>query len=269
MNLQLRGQVAVVVGGASGIGLAIGRAFAEEGASVVLADVAANAAESAAALPVVDAARHAGEVLDATDFDATTRFAASVAERYGRVDHVTAAAGAGSGKYGFPFWNLSPADWDRVLRVNLMTAVHAAHAFAPHLTAARRGTLLFLSSVAAQIGSQTDPPYSAAKAGVLNFAQCAAKDLAPYDVRVNTICPGMVQTPLNRSVWRAWHDRQPEGERLTYDEWAGDKVRRVAPLGRWQTPEEIGALAVFLASPQARNITGQTLNVDGGQVMHW
>ena len=91
--------------------------------------------------------------------------------------------------------------------------------------------------------------------------------MAPYDVRVNTICPGMVQTPLNRGVWQAWHDQQPLDQRRSYEDWAGEKVRKVAPLGRWQQPEDIAALAVFLASPRAVNITGQTMNVDGGQVM--
>jgi NAD(P)-dependent dehydrogenase (short-subunit alcohol dehydrogenase family) len=131
-----------------------------------------------------------------------------------------------------------------------------------------RGTLLFIASVAGQIGSQTDPPYSAAKAGVINFAQCAARDLAASGVRVNTICPGMVRTELNRGVWQAWMARQPESARLSYEEWGEDKVRRVAPLGRWQEPDEVAAMAIYLASEHARNITGQTLNVDGGQVMH-
>lgn len=78
----------------------------------------------------------------------------------------------------------------------------------------------------------------------------------------------MVKTALNRSVWQAWHDRQPEADRLDYEAWAADKIRRVAPLGRWQEPAEIATMAVYLASPHALNITGQTLNVDGGQVMH-
>jgi NAD(P)-dependent dehydrogenase (short-subunit alcohol dehydrogenase family) len=133
---------------------------------------------------------------------------------------------------------------------------------------ARRGSFLFFASVAAQIGSQTDPPYSAAKAAVVNFTQCAAKDLAPYQIRVNAISPGMIKTPLNRSVWEAWNRQQPESQQQSYEQWADDKVRRVSPLGRWQTPEDVAALAVFLASDRARNITGQTLNVDGGQVMH-
>ena len=112
--------------------------------------------------------------------------------------------------------------------------------------------MLFLASVAGQIGSQTDPPYSASKAALINFAQCAAKDLAPYGVRVNALCPGMVETALNRSVWEAWDRQQPEAERQSYEEWAGEKVRRVVPLGRWQTPEDVAAMAVFLASAAGR-----------------
>jgi NAD(P)-dependent dehydrogenase (short-subunit alcohol dehydrogenase family) len=185
------------------------------------------------------------------------------------VDHVAFAVGIGSGKFGFPFWSLAVEDWDRVLRVNLIGAAAVAHAFAPLLAERRLGTMLFLSSVAGQIGSQTDPPYSAAKAGLINFAQCAAKDLAPFGVRVNCLCPGMIQTPLNRSVWQAWADRQPPEARLDYEAWAGEKVQKLVPLGRWQTPEDVAAMAVFLASARAANVTGQTINVDGGYVMHW
>ena len=129
--------------------------------------------------------------------------------------------------------------------------------------------MLFISSVAGQIGSQTDPPYSAAKAGLINFAQCAAKDLAPHNVRVNSLCPGMVKTPLNRSVWEAWNARQPEDQRQSYDEWTAEKIKKLVPLNRWQEPEDIAAMAVFLASKQGQNIAGQTINVDGGYVMHW
>jgi NAD(P)-dependent dehydrogenase (short-subunit alcohol dehydrogenase family) len=156
-----------------------------------------------------------------------------------------------------------------MLEVNVVGAVNVAHVFAPVLARACSGTMLFLSSVAGQIGSQTDPPYSASKAALINFTQCAARDLAPYGVRVNALCPGMVETALNRTVWEAWSRRQPEGERQTYEEWAGEKIRRLVPLGRWQTPEDIAAMAVFLASSRAANVTGQTINVDGGYVMHW
>jgi NAD(P)-dependent dehydrogenase (short-subunit alcohol dehydrogenase family) len=263
MDLQLAGNSTVVFGAASGLGRAIAVAFAAEGARVVLADVSPAVAEAAQALAGARAA-----VVDVTDYSAVRDCADRVRAEFGGVDHVVYAVGVGSGKFGFPFWNLDPTDWDRVVRVNLVGAVHVAHAFAPAMAAARRGTMLFLSSVAGQIGSQTDPPYSAAKAGLINFAQCAAKDLAPFGVRVNALCPGMVQTPLNRSVWQAWADRQPADARQPYEEWAAEKIRRLVPLNRWQTPEDVAAMAVLLASPRAENVTGQTINVDGGYVMH-
>jgi NAD(P)-dependent dehydrogenase (short-subunit alcohol dehydrogenase family) len=153
------------------------------------------------------------------------------------------------------------------LEINLLGAVHVAHAFVGELCRSAPATMLFISSVAGQIGSQTDPPYSAAKAAIINFAQCAARDFAPHNVRVNTICPGMIKTDLNRAVWEAWRAKQPSDCSVTYETWADEKVRRVAPLGRWQTVEDVAAMAVFLASPLAANVTGQTINVDGGQVM--
>ena len=262
MDMQLTGSTAVVFGAARGLGHAIATAFATEGTRVILADTSPTVVEAARPSPTPSA-----EVVDVTDYPAVRACADRIRDGFAGVDHVVYAVGVGSGKFGFPFWNLDPADWDRVLRVNLVGAVNVAHAFAPAMAEARRGTMLFLSSVAGQIGSQTDPPYSAAKAGLINFAQCAAKDLAPFGVRVNTLCPGMVQTPLNRSVWQAWADHQPVGERQPYEEWAAEKIRRLVPLNRWQTPEDVAAMAVFLASPRAENVTGQTINVDGGYVM--
>jgi NAD(P)-dependent dehydrogenase (short-subunit alcohol dehydrogenase family) len=96
-----------------------------------------------------------------------------------------------------------------------------------------------------------------------------AKDLAPFNIRVNIVHPGMVKTDLNRSVWQAWHDRQPVDQRQSYEDWAASKIKQLTPLGRWQTPEDIANLIVFLASSRANNITGQSINVDGGWVMRW
>lgn len=269
MDLQISGNVAVVVGGAKGLGRAIASAFLAEGVHVAIVDRDSDTLAVAREFEVQGAERCVGFLADVTDESTIGAVAERIWRDFGRCDHVIHAAAIGSGKFGFPFWKLEPSDWDRVLRVNLIGAVNVAHAFAPKMAEARSGTLLFLASVAGQIGSQTDPPYSASKAGLINFAQCAAKDLAPFGVRVNSLCPGMVQTALNRSVYEAWAARRPEGERSTYDEWAGEKVRALVPLGRFQTPEDIAATAVFLASPRACNVTGQTINVDGGYVMHW
>jgi NAD(P)-dependent dehydrogenase (short-subunit alcohol dehydrogenase family) len=269
VDLGLSGDVAVIIGGAKGIGRAIAVTFAGEGAHLALVDrdpaVDATAREIAGeqgiqALPVVG---------DVTDYAAMQSASARVKERFGRIDHAVFAAAVGSGKFGFPFWNLQPSDWPRVLQVNVVGGANVAHAFAPALVEAKAGTMLFIASIAGQIGSQTDPPYSASKAAVINFMQCCAKDLAPFGVRVNALCPGMVQTELNRSVWAAWAARQKPEERQSYEEWAGDKIRRLVPLGRWQEQEDMAAMVVFLASGRAKNVTGQTINVDGGMVMHW
>jgi len=269
MDLQLSGHSAVIVGGARGIGLAIAEGFARERAAVAILDRAEETETAASALAGEYRVAVRPHRVDATDFAALQHVARDVHDAFGRIDHLVFAVGVGSGKFGFPFWNLTPADWPRVLEINVLTAVNTLHAFTPFFLEQRDGTVLLIASVAGQIGSQTDPPYSASKAALINFAQCAAKDLAPYNVRVNTLCPGMVQTTLNRAVWEAWNRQQPESERRSYEDWAGEKIKKVMPLGRWQTPEDMAAMAVFLASPLAKNICGQTLNVDGGFVMHW
>ncbi len=220
MELGLAGNVVAVFGAARGIGAAIARAFAAEGRARrghrSRPDASSISPRTRPQCSGPDRRRDRLSMPSAA-WPQRSR------DRFGRCDHVVFAVGVGSGKFGFPFWKLEPADWERVLKVNLIGAVNVAHAFAPAMAEARpirtkpsapvpSRSMLFLSSVAGQIGSQTDPPYSAAKAAVINFAQCAAKDLAPHGVRVNTLCPGMVQTPLNRSVYEAWAREQPESE---------------------------------------------------------
>jgi 2-hydroxycyclohexanecarboxyl-CoA dehydrogenase len=271
MGLNLRGHVAVVTGGASGIGRATAAAFAAEGAGVAIWDADEGRAQAAAS--EIAAERVIGIGCDVTDGAAVKAALARTVQALGAVGHLVHAAAIGSGKFGFPYTNLTPEDWRRVLEVNVMGMAQVAHALGPVL--ADRGeanggaTMVFVASVAGQIGSQTDPPYSASKAANINFAQCLAKDLAPRGVRVNTVCPGMVKTALNRAVWQAWHDAAAPAERLSYEEWAGRKIRAMVPLGRWQTAESVADVIVFLSSERARDVTGQTINVDGGFVMHW
>ncbi len=269
MELHLAGQTAIITGGASGVGLGTSRAFAEGMCRVAIWDVSANVEEVARQLTAEFGVSVIGCRVDVTDSEAVNRAVQTTITNFGSVEHLVHAAAIGSGKFGFPFSNLSPSDWPRVLEVNVMGMVNVAHAVAPVMVTQRQGTLIFVASVAGQIGSQTDPPYSASKAANINFAQCLAKDLAPHGIRVNTVCPGMVQTPLNEAVWRAWHDQQPEDQRLSYLDWAAAKIRTVVPLGKWQRPEDIADMIVFLSSARAAHVTGQTINVDGGFVMHW
>jgi NAD(P)-dependent dehydrogenase (short-subunit alcohol dehydrogenase family) len=269
MDLHLKGHTALVTGAASGIGLATAHAFAEEGCSLVLWDCSRQIEQVAQEIAEKFHVSTIGSVVDVADFASVQRALDESLQRGWLMEHVVHCAAVGSGKFGFPFTNLSPTDWPRTLQINILGMVNVAHALTPHLIQRKRGTFVFLASVAGQIGSQTDPPYSASKAANINFAQCMAKDLACHGIRVNTVCPGMVQTALNRSVWQAWYDQTPEADRLGYEEWTDRKIRAVVPLGRWQSAEEIAAMIVFLSSERAKQVTGQTINVDGGFVMHW
>jgi 2-hydroxycyclohexanecarboxyl-CoA dehydrogenase len=269
MDLELGGSVAVVTGGASGIGHACARTLALEGCLVSLWDLSETTERAAHTLSAEAGVRIDHVIVDVRDQAAVEAALRHTQEAVGPVAHLVHAAAIGSGKFGYPFTNLTPSDWSRVLDVNVMGMVNIAHAIAPGMIERRVGTMVFVASVAGQIGSQTDPPYSASKAANINFAQCLAKDLAPHNVRVNVVNPGMVRTPLNEAVWRAWNDQQAPDMRLTYQDWADAKVRAVVPLGRWQGVEDIADTVAFLSSARAAQITGQTINVDGGQVMHW
>lgn len=281
MDLQLKGKRCLVTGGASGIGLATAKLLIDEECHVVLWDQNRDVLEIAAGLcaekesAITDPSTKTckveikGEVVDVADEARVQQAAKELVERWGTLDHLVHCAAVGSRRFGFPFTNLKPEDWVRPMHVNVMGMVHVAHAIAPTMMAAKSGTMIFVGSVAGQIGSQTDPPYSASKAATINFAQCLAKDLAPYGVRVNTVCPGMVQTNLNRHVWESWCETVPPAERVTYEQWARSKIDSVVPLKRWQTSEDVASMIVFLSSVRAAQVTGQTINVDGGYVMHW
>jgi 2-hydroxycyclohexanecarboxyl-CoA dehydrogenase len=268
MDLGLTGRVAVVTGGASGIGWACARALSREGCHVALWDVSTQVKDAAKVMGRDFGCSSFGIPVDVADFAAVEEAVKQTETALGPIAHLVHAAAVGSGKFGFPFTNLKPADWPRVLEVNIMGMAHVAHAIAPGMISRKDGTLVFLASVAGQIGSQTDPPYSASKAANINFAQCLAKDLGPHGIRVNVVSPGMVRTPLNERVWKAWSDQQPAEKCRSYEDWATDKIRAITPLGRWQEPEDVADMVTFLSSVRAAQVTGQTINVDGGHVMH-
>lgn len=269
MDLNLAQHTALIVGGASGIGLATARTFAQEGANVVLWDLQESVVSTATELARDFQVEGLGLVVDITNEADVAQALDQTLQAANPIQHLVHAAAIGSGKFGFPFTQLNASDWKTILEVNVMGMVHVAHALTPHMVDSGGESMVFLSSVAGQIGSQTDPPYSASKAANINFAQCIAKDLAKHRIRVNVVCPGMVKTPLNRSVWQSWYDQAETSERLDYEVWAERKIRDLVPLGEWQTPEAIANMIVFLSSNRAHHVTGQTINVDGGFVMHW
>ena len=168
---QVADRHAVVFGAGRGIGAAIAQALHKTGAYLTLVDRDPQIAEQAKAL----ASRCS--VADVTDW-ASVRTVAGQCEAYAPVQHVIYAVGLGSGKSGFPFWNMEPADWAGIFEVNALGAVHVAHAFVKPMIARGDGSFVLLASVSGQFGARNDPPYSAAKAALINFGQVMAMDMA-------------------------------------------------------------------------------------------
>lgn len=267
---MLTKKLAIVTGGARGIGEGIARVLAEAGATVAIFDLdGEQAAKTAATLPNACI----GMACDVADEAAVTAAVEAVVKRLGGLDILVNNAGAGRAPLdpnvtrvagGGKVENMAAESWDEQLSQNLRTTFVTTKAAIPHLRARGGGAILNIASIAGLGAAPTLPAYAAAKAGVISLTKTLAIDLAPNDIRVNAICPGFLWT-------RAWQG-MVEGMRMTVPELKDrdprdiflDVVKRGVPLGREQTPEDIGYLVAFLASDVAHNITGQAIAVDGG-----
>lgn len=242
----LEGRVLLVVGGASGIGLAAARLAAADGAHVVIADVDPAGEQAAAALE--------GDVTfvacDGTELGSLERAVAVVLERHGRLELLLATVG---GAVLGEIDALDPATWERELTFNLTSAHLAARAALPAITARRGGAIVFTSSGQAVMAATDRAGYAAAKAGVISYTRSLAASVAGSGTRVNCIAPGPTDTPRFRAM-----NGGDEGV---------ERVRRQMPLGEIPRPEDCAAVALFLLSDAARQVTGQTVHVNGGLLM--
>ncbi len=264
--MRLEKKVAIVTGGATGIGRGIVLCMAKEGADVAIADlqveVAAKVADEVKALGrkaiVVKT-----DVTKAGDFQILFD---RVKQELGKIDILVNNAGTASPP-GNPFMNNVEADWDLVWAVNVKSIFFACKAIAPYFIERKAGKIVNIASIAGTMNSPNMPPYSVSKMGVVTFTKIVAKDLAAHGINVNAICPGMLWT----SFWHATAERMAKGggpyAGMTPRQVFEARVGAIIPLKREQTPEDIGWAAVFLASDDARNVTGQALHVDGGVVM--
>jgi 3-oxoacyl-[acyl-carrier protein] reductase len=246
---DLSDRVAIVTGGAAGIGRGIARVHAAEGARVAIADVdGAAAAEAAEALRAEGHDVLAIEV-DVVDRAAVDAMAATVIDRFGRIDILAANAGV----YQWDSLDeLTDEVWDRIMDINVKGALHSLQACLPAMRRQRYGRIVFTSSITGPlVATRHQAHYAASKAAMLGLMRSAALELADNQITVNAVQPGNVRTP----------GLEQAGAQLR------EKLIASVPLGRLAEPEEIGWAVRFLASEEAAYITGQTLVVDGGQVL--
>jgi 2-hydroxycyclohexanecarboxyl-CoA dehydrogenase len=249
-HMRLEGKIALVTGGASGIGAATARRLAAEGARVAVGDLNEEGGRAVAAELDGFACR-----LDVTDVASVGAAVEAVGEALGPVDVLV--NNAGTDLFSF-FVKTDPGLWDFVLGVNLRGTLAVTHAVLPGMQERRSGAIVNVASEAGRVGSQGSAVYSAAKAGVIGFTKAIAREAARYRVRVNAVAPGPIETPLLNAAPIVYGE---VGERLKQG------MIDATQLGRSGEPEEVAAAIAFLASEDASYITGQTLNVSGGLSM--
>ena len=242
MTGRLEGKVALVTGAASGIGAACAQRFLAEGAKVAGIDVAVPDSHPCDAFVAVDV----------RDWDAVSAAVNGIAAQLERVDVLVNAAGVSS--FGTAD-TIDEAEWSRVVDINLKGTWLVARAVVPGMVARGSGSIVNLASVEGIEGGQSQTAYNASKGGVVLLTRSMAVDYGPNNVRVNCLCPGMIETPMTAPL-------QEGGLRPVLD-WFKDQHL----LGRSGKPEEVAAAALFLASDDAGYVTGHVLNVSGGLYM--
>jgi NAD(P)-dependent dehydrogenase (short-subunit alcohol dehydrogenase family) len=249
--MQLENKVAIVTGGARGIGLAIARRYAAEGAKVVVADIDGKAGEAAASALGTACRFVRTDVGERRDAENVVAKACGV---FGGLDILVNNAGI---VHGADFLDLEEADFDRVLRTNLKGAFLVGQAAARRMVAQVKagkppGTIINMSSINAVVAIPNQVPYCVSKGGLAQLTTVMALSLAPYGIRVNAIGPGSIMTDILKAV--------------ATDREAKRKILARTPLGRIGDPEEIASIAVFLASGDSSYISGQTIYADGGRL---
>jgi NAD(P)-dependent dehydrogenase (short-subunit alcohol dehydrogenase family) len=246
---DLTGKKAFVTGASRGIGQAIAVGLAQAGADVA---VVARTEEglAATAKQIADCGREAHVIpADVTRQEAVE---AAVTAAIGRLGHVDIVVNnAGGSNFAVPFLELRLPGWDKIIRLNLDSAMYVCHAIGGHLAGRGQGSVINVASVAGLVGSPTLSPYGAAKAGLISLTKSLAVEWAALGVRVNALCPGWTATDLNRDLWE--HEE------------AGPATVATVPMRRWGRAEEMTGPALFLASDASSYMTGQVLVVDGGQ----
>ena len=297
--MKLEGRVALVAGGAQGIGEGIAICLAEEGAHIAIADINNDGAKKV--VESVDKMGRKGMVLlsDLTDEKQVTKVVEDTVNTFGKIDILVNVVGGASretttqlseqaaahGDSDMPeFMAFNGPVWDKYYELNLKSHVMLSRAVTPHFIKQRSGNIVNISSVSGRVPEPGHMPYGAMKAADISITWSFARALAPYNVRVNCICPGYVYTPLwDRGATLRYNQLKQAvaaGRKLPFnididqleklsprEVWLNYMVVPGTPLGREQTAEDMGRAVVFFVSDDAKNVTGQTMHIDGGATM--
>lgn len=251
----LHGKTVVVTGGGGGIGTATCRRFAQEGAAVAVFDLNLEAAERVAAGIRAEGGRAEAFRCDITDRASVDVAVAATESKLGPIDVLVNNAGWDVFK---PFTKTAPAEWSKLIAINLVGALHMHHAVLPGMAARKRGRIVNVASDAARVGSSGEAVYAACKAGLVAFSKTIAREHARDGITVNVVCPGPTETALLAGVVGGASNPEKLKEAFT----------RAIPLGRLGQPEDVAGAIAFFAADDAQFITGQVVSVSGGLTMN-
>jgi len=252
--MRLADKVAIITGGAEGIGRAYALGFAKEGAKVVIADVNQTAAEVLVGELVKDGYEALAIKTDVSKVKDVGEMVRRTLERFGRIDILVnnAAKFQRNPAARATIWELDPAEWESVIAVNLTGVFLCCRAVLPHMIEQQRGKIINIASSLAFLGESRFAHYSASKGGVVSFTRALAREVGRYNINVNTLCPGYTLSGDPRSITEEMRQREVPARILRRSEW----------------PEDLVGTAVYLASADSDFVTGQAIVVDGGHVLH-
>ena len=271
--MRLKDKVAIVTGGGGGLGEGICTALAREGANIVVSDLNPESANRVVEKIIKMGQKSIAVETDVRQFDQCKDLVAKTLDEMGGIDIMVCNAGVewqppDDAPEPHLIENIPEEGWDLIMDVNLKGVFFSCKAVVPYFKKAQKGRIINISSVAGRLGVDALLPYAASKAGVISFSQSLAYQMAPYHVNVNTVCPGIIWTPMWKRLTFHLAKVSPDFKDASSEDIFNAVVQQSIPFGKPQTAEDIGDAVLFFASDEAKEITGQALNVCGGMRMN-